>query len=110
MPHYLLQWSFTAAQAKAMTDAPQDREVAARQVIEGFGGRLHGYWFMLGKRDGLAVAEFPDTESAAACSMRVSSSGAFAAFETHALLTSAEAQRAMQKVKSAAVAYRPPAG
>ncbi|MBR0680545.1 GYD domain-containing protein [Roseomonas eburnea] len=110
MPHYMLQWSFTPAQAKAMTENPQDREGPARQVIEGFGGRLVCYFFMLGERDGVAIVEFPDNESAVACSMRVGSSGAFAAFETHALLTSAEAQRAMQKVKSAGVAYRPPSG
>lgn len=110
MPHYLCQWSFTAAQAKAMTEKPQDREVAARQVVEGFGGRLHAYYFMLGEHDGIGIAEFPDTESAAAFSMRVGASGAFAQFQTHALLTSAEAMRAMQKVKAAGVAYRPPAG
>ena len=82
----------------------------ARQVIEGFGGRLLCYFFMLGRRDGVAIAEFPDNESAVACSMRVASSGAFAAFETHALLTSVEAQQAMQKVKSTAAAYWPPLG
>lgn len=110
MPHYLFQWSFTAAQAKAMGDNPQDREPPARQVIEAFGGRMHCYFFMLGKRDGMCVAEFPDTESATACSMRVAASNAFSAFETHVLMTSAEAQRAMQKVKTAAYGYRPPAG
>jgi len=110
MPHYLMRWSFKDAQIKAMTDSPQDRESAARQVVEGFGGRMLCYYFMLGEYDGVAVVEFPDNESAAAMSMRVTSTGAFARFETHALMTSQEAQRAMQKVRTAAVSYRPPAG
>ncbi|GGJ03029.1 hypothetical protein GCM10011320_07390 [Neoroseomonas lacus] len=110
MPHFMYEWSFTAAQAKALVENPQDREAPARQVVEAFGGRLLCYYFMLGKRDGMLVAEFPDTESAAACSMRVASSGAFTAFRTHALMTSAEAQRSMQKVKAASFAYHPPAG
>ena len=110
MPHYMMQWSFTAAQAKALVENPQDRGPPARQVVEAFGGRLLCYFFMLGERDGMLVAEFPDSQSAAACSMRVGASGAFAAFETHALLTPAEAMQAMQKVKASAVAYRPPGG
>lgn len=110
MPHYLLQWSFAPDQAKALTEKPQDREGPARQVIEGFGGRLLAYYFMLGEHDGIGIAELPDNETAAALSMRLGASGAFASFATHALLTSAEAQRAMQKVKTAKVAYKPPSG
>ena len=110
MPHYLMRWNFKDAQIKAMTETPQDREAAARQVVEGLGGRLLGYYFMLGEYDGVAIVEFPDHEGAAALSMRVTSTGTFARFETHALLTAQEAQRAMQKVKTAGAAYRPPAG
>lgn len=110
MPHFMHEWSFTAEQAKSLVDRPQDRETPARQVVEAFGGRMLCYYFMLGKRDGMLVAEFPDTESAVACSMRVASSGAFSTFQTHALMTSADAQRSMQKVKTTAFGYRPPAG
>jgi uncharacterized protein with GYD domain len=77
-------------------------------LIEGFGGRMHHYYFMLGEYEGLAIVEFPDNAAAAATSMRASASGAFARFETHPLLTTQEAQRAMQLVKDRAVAYRAP--
>ena len=110
MPHYMMRWMFKDPQIRAMTEKPQDREAVAKKVVEGFGGKLHGYFFVLGEYDGLLIAEFPDNESAAACSMRVSSSGGFARFETQALMTAREAQRAMQKVKDAGIAYRPPAG
>lgn len=109
MPHYMLRWSFKDSTIKALTDNPQDREAAARNVIEAFGGRMQCYYFMLGEHDGFGICEFPDAVSVAACSMRVSGTGAFTRFETHALLTTAEAQRAMQKVKDTGSAnYAPP--
>ena len=108
MPLHELRWMFKDAAAKAMTERPQDREPPARELIEGFGGRMHHYYFMLGEYDGLAIVEFPDNASAAATSMRASASGAFARFETHPLLSTQEAQRAMQMVKDRAVAYRAP--
>ena len=45
----------------------------------------------LGDYDGLGICEFPDTVSVAACSMKAASTGAFARFETTALLTAGEA-------------------
>ena len=109
MPHYMLRWSFKDSAIKALTDNPQDREAAARHVVEAFGGRLLSYYFVLGEHDGLGICEMPDTVSVTALSMRLGSSGTFARIETHALLTTAEAQRAMQKVKDAgAGSYRPP--
>jgi uncharacterized protein with GYD domain len=108
MPLYEMRWMFKDATVKAMTERPQDREAPARELIEGFGGRMHHYYFMLGEYDGLAIVEFPDNAAAAATSMRASASGAFARFETHPLLTTQEAQRAMQLVKDRAVAYRAP--
>lgn len=110
MPHYLMCCNYTDTQIRALTENPQDREAAARQVVEGFGGHVKDFFFAFGEYDVVLVTEFPDNESAAACSMRVSSSGGFSRFETHPLMTAQEALRAMQKVKSAAVAYKPPAG
>lgn len=109
MPHFMMQWSFTAVAAKALAGTPQDREEPARQAVEAFGGRLIGYYFILGTRDGMLIADFPDTASAAACSLRVTSTGAFTAFETTPLLTAAEARSVMEKVKASGNAgYRPP--
>lgn len=109
MPHFMLRWSFKDSTIKALTDNPQDREAAARQVIEAFDGKMQCYYFMLGEYDGFGVAEFPDSVSAAAVSMRIASTGVFSRVETHALLTTAEAQRAMQKVKDAGPgSYQPP--
>ncbi len=66
------------------------------------------YYFALGEYDGLGICEFPDSISVAACSMKAAATGAFARFETMALLTATEAEAAMQKAKEAKVEYRAP--
>jgi uncharacterized protein with GYD domain len=110
MPHYLMQWAFKDPQIKAMKDHPQDREPEARKVIEGCGGKLHSYFFAFGKYDGIAICEFPDNESATACAMTVTATGAFSKWETRVLMTSQEARRAMEKANKAKTGYKPPAG
>ena len=79
-------------------------------MVEAFGGRPLGCWFVPGAHDGLPIAGFPDEGSAAALGMRVGATGAFALFGIHAPMTAAEARRAMRKVKGAGAACRPPAG
>ena len=108
MSHYLLRWQFKDATAKAMVDSPQDRTAPATALVEGFGGKLLSYYFALGEYDGIGICEFPDAISVAACSMKAASTGAFARFETTTLLTAAEAETAMQRVKEATVNYRAP--
>jgi uncharacterized protein with GYD domain len=101
--HYLLRWQFKDATAKTLVDKPQDRTASAKALVEGFGGKLHSYYFALGDYDGVGICEFPDTITVAACSMKAASTGAFARFETTALLTAREAEAAMKKAKEAKV-------
>ena len=108
MPHYLVRWQFKDATAKGFLEKPQDRTAPAKALVEGFGGKLLCYYFALGEYDGLGICEFPDNESVVAFSMKASSSGAFARFETTTLLTAKEAQAAMKRAQSSAVNYRPP--
>src|SRR5690348_6163811 len=105
MAHYLMRWQFKDSTAKALVNKPQDRTGPATALIEGFGGKLVCYYFALGEYDGVGVCEFPDTASAAACSMRAASTGAFTRFETTVLLTAAEAEAAMRRANEANVNY-----
>ena len=50
-----------------------------------------------GEYDGIAICEFPDNTSVAACSMSAASTGAFTRFETTTLLTAKEAEAAMKQ-------------
>ena len=108
MPHYMLRWQFKDATAKAMVDKPQDRTAPARTLIEGFGGKMLSYYFTLGEYDGLGICEFPDAIAVTACSMRATATGAFARFESMALLTAAEAETAMKQANEAKLDYRAP--
>ena len=108
MPQYLGRFSYSAASVQAMVQSPQDREAAAREVVEALGGRLLGFWFALGEFDGVFIAELPDNATATSLAMIVGGTGAMAHFETTALLGMDEAQEAMRKAASAT--YRPPTG
>jgi uncharacterized protein with GYD domain len=108
MSHYLLRWQFSQSTMQSFAEKPQNRTQAAGALIEGFGGKLLSYYFSFGEYDGVAVCEFPDAISVAACSLKASGTGAFTRFETMPLLTAAEAETAMQKVKASKVAYQAP--
>ena len=82
---------------KALVEKPNQSTNAARALIEGFGGKLHAYYFSFGKYDGLAICEFPDATAAAACSLVAMATGALLILEFTALSTAAEAEAAMKK-------------
>jgi uncharacterized protein with GYD domain len=108
MPHYLLRWQFKDSTAKHLVEHPQDRTGPAKALIEGFGGNLLSYYFVLGEYDGIAIVNFPDNVSVSACSMNAASSGAFSRFETTGLLTAKEAEEAMKKAKTTKTAWKAP--
>jgi uncharacterized protein with GYD domain len=108
MAHFMLRWQLTDTTARTLVGKPQDRTRAAKTLIEGFGGKMHSYFFALGEFDGVAICEFPDNVSVVACSMHASSTGAFSRFETTVLLTAKEAEVAMKQAHDAKVGYKPP--
>jgi uncharacterized protein with GYD domain len=108
MSHFMVRWQFTDGSAKALIEKPNDRTNAARALIEGFGGKLHSYYFSFGEYDGLVICEFPDSTVGAACSMAAMATGAFARFESTTLLTAAEAEAAMKHAHKTKTGYKPP--
>ena len=109
MAHFLVRWGFKDTSAKAMVATPQDRTETARALVEGFGGKLHDYYFAFGDYDGIGICEFPDNTSAAAFSMAAASTGGYSRFETTPLLTGKEAEAAMKKAHGTkTTGYKPP--
>jgi uncharacterized protein with GYD domain len=106
MPQYLGRFRYSSDSVRAMIANPQDREAAAREVVESLGGKLHGFWFSFGEFDGVFIADAPDNATMAAVAMAVGGTGALSSFETTVLLGMDEAQDAMRKAASAG--YRPP--
>jgi uncharacterized protein with GYD domain len=110
MAYYLFQASYTPAAIKTMIDDPQDREAAARPLIEAVGGKLHHLFFCFGKDDVLALIEAPDDQAMAAAALVVGASGAFSSGRTTKLLTSDEAMASMAAAKTASESYTPVTG
>ena len=106
MARYAIFFTFKGETVKAMMDKPVDRAAAATEIVEAAGGRMEAYYLMFGAWDGMCIAQLPDSSAAAAVSLRVSSSGAFAHVETHELLTADELVGALQA--AGGLAYSPP--
>ena len=96
MPHYLLQGSYTAEGAKGLlAEGGSSRIAQATALLESVGGTV----------DIIGVWEVPDTSSAAAVSLAVSSTGMVNVRLTP-LITPEELDAAAEI--AAGVTYRPP--
>ena len=47
----------------ASLSASQTIALAAKALVEGFGGKLNSYYLALGEYDGVAICAFPDNKS-----------------------------------------------
>jgi len=110
MPHFLFQWTYTDRAIKAMLDKPQDRPGELRKAVEGFGGKVHQFFFSIVAYDGVAVLEFPDIESCAACNLTLAGAGANSTQSMTLLLSPAEGHGAMQTASQTRTGYQPPVG
>lgn len=107
MPFYLFKGRYTTDSIKSLVGNPEDREAAARKMIEALGGKLHHLFFCFGEEDVIALIEAPDDETMAASALLVGASGTMAGGATTKLMTSKEAMAAMAKAGKAASSYRP---
>jgi hypothetical protein len=62
----------------------------------------------VGAHDGFAIADLPDSVSAAAVSIAAASSAAFTHNETHELLTQEAFGSALERASTAARVFQPP--
>jgi len=110
VPTYMTGFDYEGQAWRLMVERPEDREAAARAVVEAAGGRLLSWYWMFGKHDGMLIFEAPSDEAAAAVLAAVAASGRVKRLQTSRLLTSDEARGAMALAKDLATAYAPPGG
>ena len=104
MPKYLLEVTYTADGAKGvLKDGGTKRKQAATKLIESVGGTLEEMYFAFGRADVIAIADMPDSASAAAASLAIGASGA-ASSRTTVLITADEMDLAQKK----SVKYKAP--
>jgi uncharacterized protein with GYD domain len=107
---YLALFTYEKAAWRDMVRRPEDREAAARAVIDAAGGSLVAFYWMLGDHDGLAIYEAPDAPAAAAVTAAILASGRVRDVRTSALLAAPETLGALEHARKVAAAYRPPGG
>lgn len=106
MAKFAVFFTFKGETIKGLMSKPSDRAAVVSKLCEAAGGRMHAYYVMFGQWDGMVIAEVPDSKAAAAVSLAVSASGAFAHIETHELLEADEFSGALSTASS--LAYTPP--
>jgi uncharacterized protein with GYD domain len=104
MPRFLVQATYTADGLKGLQkDTATGRRAAVARAVERLGGKLESFYFTLGEHDVMAIAELPDSVTAAGFAMKVSATG-LVRTKTTALLTVDEADQALRK----SVSYEAP--
>jgi uncharacterized protein with GYD domain len=101
MPHYMFQGSYTAQAWKTLLSKPVNRFEAVKPVIENLGGKPVSSYWALGEHDFYVVAEFPNSESAAAFAVAATAGGAVKCLKTVALMTMEEGMAMMKKAGKA---------
>lgn len=108
MAKYAIFFSYTHEAWANMIKNPTDRSAAAGQLAEALGGSIESFHWMFGEYDGIAIANLPDSVSAAAVSVAVSSSGALAKGTTTQLFDHDDQAALLELAKTALAAYHPP--
>ena len=108
MAKYVTFFTYTSEAWAGMIQSPGDRTAAVRQLTDSVGGSLESLYWMFGAHDGIAIADAPDSVSAAALSVAVGSTGAIKDLETHELFTQEQLNQMLLRAKDAAQVYQPP--
>jgi uncharacterized protein with GYD domain len=74
MPSYIILMKLTEQGSKAIKEAPE-RIKAGIKGWEAMGGKIHGFYVVMGEYDYIAVADTINDETAAAFSLALSSLG-----------------------------------
>ena len=108
MPHFMVSCNYSAEAKNALIANPVDRTKAATAAVEAVGGKLHSAFMTFGETDIIVIYEAPDAIASAALAMTLGASGGFSSIKTTALLTTADAVKALKLSGETKAAYKPP--
>jgi uncharacterized protein with GYD domain len=108
MTRLVTRGRFTHDYVKGLLDAPEDREVAVRKVIEAAGGKVISFYVTTGESDFLLVSEADESEAIIASLMAATAAGTISDVSTGRAWTGAEFKAIMERASKAAKSYRPP--
>jgi uncharacterized protein with GYD domain len=108
LPTYVTFFTYARDAWARMVDHPDDRAEATRMAVEGVGGQLKAFYWMLGPWDGFAVYSVPTQVAAASLGAGVAGSGRVAQQQTFQVIDMEEARQALELASAVARTYRPP--
>lgn len=74
MPSYVILTRFTRTGIENVAESPRRTEEAVA-LIESLGGELREFFVVMGRYDGVLIADFPDDETAAVAVLALGASG-----------------------------------
>ena len=109
MAKYAVYFTYTSDSWERLVKNPEfDRAAAMRQLADSMGGTLESIYWMSGPYDGFNIIDVPDSVTAAALSVTLTSSGAFKHVETHELLSEQQMGQALEKGRDSTQVFRAP--
>jgi uncharacterized protein with GYD domain len=97
MPKYMISASYTRKGIEGLrAGGGSARRNAIAATLDGLGGRLEAFYFALGERDVVLIADMPDDEAVVALSLSLTVSGAVET-QTTALLTPEQVDEAAKR-------------
>jgi uncharacterized protein with GYD domain len=108
MPRLVTRGRFTHDYLKGLMDAPEDREVPVRKVVEAAGGKVISFYVTTGESDFLLISEADESEAIIAALMTAAAAGTISDVSTGRAWTGAEFKGIMERASKAKKAYRPP--
>jgi uncharacterized protein with GYD domain len=109
MAKYVVFFTYSSDSWERLISNPGfDRAAAMRGLADALGGTLESIYWMSGTYDGFDIIDVPDSVTAAALSVTMTSTGAFKRVETHELFDEQQIGQALEKSKSSRETYRPP--
>jgi uncharacterized protein with GYD domain len=109
MALYMLMAKYSTASLKGIMETGSDREAAAREAVEAVGGKLIGFYGMLGQEYGMAlIIDVPGHAEYLAAVGPAIAAGVFESYKSVPLYTAADVTRAVPLARKVASVYRPP--
>ncbi len=109
MAKYAVYFTYTSDSWERLVKNPEfDRAAAMRHLADSMGGTLESIYWMSGPYDGFNIIDVPDSVTAAALSVTLTSSGAFKHVETHELLSEQQMGQALEKGRDSTQVFRAP--
>jgi uncharacterized protein with GYD domain len=108
MPKFLFICSYSPGSWARMIRISDNRVEAGTKLVEALGGTLESMFWEVSTRAVYAVADMPDSESAAAATAVLTHTGAFKNVESHQLLTQEQMTDVLELASEVADVYTAP--